>query len=90
MQSCPVNGQHFSYTGTSARNTTALAADLITVHSTTDCYLKFGAGTVTASSSNYDFHLVAGQYFYLRTNGATHIAAIRVSANGILYLNEER
>jgi hypothetical protein len=90
QQSCPVNGQHFSFTGTSARNSTAIASELVTVHATADCYLKLGGGTVTSAAGAYDFHLVAGQYFYLRTNGATHIAAIQVSAGGTLYINEER
>jgi len=89
-QTCPKNGQHFSTSGTSARNTTALTASLVTIHASADVYIKLGASDVVASSSNYDFHVVSGQYFYLRTNGSTHIAAIQVTAAGVFYINEER
>lgn len=89
-QTCPKNGQHFSTSSSSARNSTALTAALVTIHASEDVYIKLGNSTVTASSSDYDFHVLAGSYFYLRTNGATHIAAIRVSADGVFYINEER
>lgn len=89
-QTCPKNGQHFSTTATSARNTTAITSALTTVHCTQDVYLKLGDSSVVASSSDYDIHIVAGQYFYIRTNGATHMAAVRVSADGVFYVNGER
>jgi len=87
----PKNGQHFSTaTGSSARNGTAISADAVTVHTSTDVYLKVGGGTVEASSSDYDMHLVAGAYIKLSMNGKTHIAARAVASEGVFYINDEK
>lgn len=90
FQSAPKNGQHFTTSGTSARNSTAISSDSATVHASADVYLKIGTSGVVASSSDYDMHLIAGAYVQIPTRGATHIAAIQVSAAGVFYINEEK
>ena len=86
----PRNGQHFSTSGTTARNTTAISADSVTVHASQDVYFKVGGSSIEASSSSYDMHLAAGAYVEITMNGATHIAAIQVSTAGVFYINEEK
>lgn len=86
----PKKGQHFSTSGTSARNSTSISADAVTVHASADVYFKVGDSTVTASSSDYDMHLVAGAYIKFPMNGKTHIAAIQVSSAGVFYINHEK
>jgi hypothetical protein len=86
----PKNGQHFSTSATSARNTTAISSDTVTVHASADVYFKAGTSTVTVSASDYDMHLAAGTYIELVMNGHTHVAAIRVSADGVFYINDEK
>ena len=86
----PKNGQHFSTSGTSARNATAISADTVTVHCSADTYYKMGGIAVVASASDYDMHLVAGAYIELTMNGATHIAALQVTSAGVFYINDEK
>jgi len=90
FQSAPKNGQHFATTTTSARNSAPISSDSVTVHASADVYLKAGNSGVVASSSDYDMHLIAGAYVQFPTRGATHIAAVRVSADGAFYINEEK
>lgn len=90
QQTCPKNGQHFTTSGTSARNSVAVSGELVTIHASQDCYIKIGDSAVVAAANDYDMHVVANQYFYLRMNGKTHIAAIQVSSSGTFYINEEK
>ena len=88
-------GAHsISTSATSARNTTAFAATtrILSLYATQDVYVNFGDSSVTASSSSHFFP--AGVYydFSLGGEGAgrfTHVAALRVSADGVLRISEK-
>ncbi|MCB9983774.1 MAG: hypothetical protein H6861_08925 [Rhodospirillales bacterium] len=89
------NGAHVVATsGTSARNSTAFDADtrVISVYATEDVYLNFGDSSVSAGTSDHFFP--AGVYYDVALGGGatahdTHVAALRVSTNGQLYISEK-
>jgi hypothetical protein len=76
---------------TVASNRTALptgcvAGDILRIASSQDCYVKFGTVTVTATTSDVLF--LAGAEFMKVPAGATHIAGIRVGADGVLQVTK--
>ena len=80
-----------SITGTSAR--VALPSgvgheDVLRLASTTDCYIKFGDSTVEATTSDALF--TAGVELFKVPAAATHVAAIQVSASGVMTVTELR
>lgn len=89
------DGAHSIGVGSSsARNSTAFSADtrVIGLYATTDMYVRLGDGTVSASASDHFFP--AGVYYDISIGGDaaaldTHIAAVRVSADGVLYISEK-
>ena len=83
-----------NFTSSSASNSTAFdaATHVVSLYATEDIYLKFGDETVTATTSDHFFP--AGIYYDVsigdEANGhATHIAALRVSGDGVLYISEK-
>jgi hypothetical protein len=80
--------QQIAFTASSARQTNAFAADrlLISVYATKDCFIRTGDNAVTASVT--DHFLPAGFYASLALKGHTHIAVIRNTENGTLYISE--
>lgn len=83
-----------STSASSARNSAAFNADtrIISVYATQDVYLAFGDSSVTATSSDHFFP--AGVYYDVAIGGdgtghATHLAALRVTDNGTLYISEK-
>lgn len=80
--------QQIAFTNSSARQASAFAADLIavSVYATKDCFIKTGDNTATAA--NTDHFLPAGFYTTVALKGHTHIAVIRSSENGTLYISE--
>ena len=81
-------------TVTSARNTTPFGADtrVISLYASQDVYIKFGDSTVTATTSSHFFP--AGLYYDMAVGGDgtghyTHIAVLRVSADGIVRISEK-
>ena len=83
-----------SITASSTRNTTAFDPDtrIISLYATTDLYLKFGDSAVTATSSDHFFP--AGIYYDIAIGGDgaghyTHLAALRLTADGNLYISEK-
>lgn len=89
------DGAHsVAVTASSARNVTAFANEtrVISVYATSDMYVRLGDSSVTASSSDHFFP--AGVYYDIAVGGDakahdTHIAALRVSADGTLYISEK-
>lgn len=78
----------------SARNTTAFDADtrVISVYATQDAYLKFGDSSVAATASDHFFP--AGVYYDISIGGDgtahdAYVAALRVSADGSVYISEK-
>lgn len=87
----PASGVAVAYTGTSA-SSSAINSHSGTVRlvATTDCFVEFGpanAGTVTAAA-NTSMFLPAYMPEYFSVANATKIAAIRLSADGTLYISQ--
>jgi len=81
-------------TATSARNSTAFAADtrVISLYATGPVYIKFGSSSVTATTS--DHYFPAGVYYDVAIGGGAvaqygYIAALRVDTNCTLYISEK-
>ncbi len=58
------------------------AGQIVRIACDTDCYIAFGTSSVNATATNDLF--MAGVEYLQVPNGATDIAAIRVSADGVL------
>ena len=88
-------GAHsFSTSAVSARNSTAFDADtrVVSVYATEDTYIAFGDDSVTASGS--DHFIPAGLYYDFAIGGDgtghyTHLAALRVTTEGDVYISEK-
>ncbi len=89
------SGAHvISSAASSARNTTPFNADtrVISVYASEDVYINFGGASVTATSSDHFFP--AGTYYDFAIGGDgtghyTHIAVLRVNADGNVYVSEK-
>jgi hypothetical protein len=89
----PGGSQKIEFTSSSAANAVAFnsATKVISIVATEDVFIKTGDASVTATTS--DHFLPAGTYEYISIRGFkraqhTHIAAIRASADGVLYISE--
>ncbi|MEM7651432.1 MAG: hypothetical protein AAF204_05050 [Pseudomonadota bacterium] len=78
----------------SARNATAFADEtrVVSLYATQDVYISFGGATVTASTSDHFFP--AGVYYDIALGGDatghfTHVAVLRASADGQVYVSEK-
>lgn len=78
----------------SARNVTAFDTNtrIVSVYATADVYLNFGDSAVTASASDHFFP--AGVYYDFAIGGdqvghATHLAVLRASQDGTVYISEK-
>ena len=83
-----------SASSSSARNVTAFTDDthVISIYATEDIFLRFGDSSVTATTSDHFFP--AGLYYDVSlgevANGhATHLAVLRVTADGTVYISEK-
>jgi hypothetical protein len=77
-----------------ARNASAFNSDtkIISLYATEDVYIKFGASDVVATTSDHFFP--KGLYYDLAIGGGdtkqySHISALRVSANGSVFVSEK-
>jgi hypothetical protein len=81
-------GHSISVTATSARNATAMTdTKIVSLYATVDVFLKLGDDTVVATTSDHFFP--AGVYYDIHIKDNTHIAAIRASSDGTLYISEK-
>lgn len=79
--------QKVNTTATTARSTAfASETKVIGIWATQDMFVRMGGSSITAA--NTDHFIPASQYFRLPTKGNLYIAAIRSSADGILYISE--
>ncbi len=88
------NAHSITTSATSAKNTTAFDSEtrIVSLYATEDIYVKFGTSSVTATTSDhffpkgiyYDFSIGGGN-----TSQFTHIAALQVSAAGVVYISEK-
>jgi len=88
------NAHSISVTATTAKNTTAFDADtrVASLYATEDMYVKFGDSSVTATISDHFFP--KGIYYDFAIGGgkvkqSIHVAAIRVTTDGTLYISEK-
>jgi len=89
------SGAHaISATASSARNATGFGADtqVISLYATVPVYVKFGTSGVTATAS--DHYFPAGVYYDFSIGGGkvghyTHMAVIRASSDGTVYISEK-
>lgn len=58
------------------------AGDVVRIASTTDCYIRFGDSSVEAAATDAVFPI--GSEFLKVPSGATHMAFIRVTADGVI------
>ena len=86
----PINGQKVAASGTTARTATAFENNDIGIYCATDCYIKFGDSTVTATTTDggYDMLVAAGSRQDVRNGGASHVAVILASGSDTVYINE--
>lgn len=78
----------------SARNSVAFSPDtrIVSIYATQDVYLNFGGATVSAGSSDHFFP--AGVYYDVAIGGdgtghASHLAALRATTDGQVYISEK-
>ncbi len=78
----------------SARNSTAFdsATKVVSVYATVPIYIKMGGSGVTAAST--DHYFPAETYYDFAIEGAsgahmTHIAVLRASGDGMVYISEK-
>jgi hypothetical protein len=86
----PGTVQVVAYTGTAARTTNALATDCVVVRlvSSTDCYIKIGTGSPTATTSDVFLPASTPEYFKVSGESTLKISAIQSSASGNLNVCE--
>lgn len=82
--------------GTAARNATSFAADtqVVSLYATIPVYVRFGGGTVTATTSDhffpdgvyYDFSIAGGD---AKGPHFTNVAVLAVSGTGSVYVSEK-
>ena len=82
-----------SITGTTARTSSAFNTNTraIEVYSDTDCYIQTGDNTIEATTSDHFLPAEHSRVYSIggdRLTQHTHIAAIRKSINGTLYISE--
>lgn len=77
-------------TGASAATTNAMAitTGVVRVLSTTDCYLAIGTGTPAATSSSLFLPAYAVEYFRVDGGSTVKVAALAVTAAGVLNVVE--
>jgi len=61
------------------------SGDVLRVGSTTDCYIIFGSVSTDADSDDHLF--TSGVEYMSVPSGVTHLAAIRVAADGVLTMS---
>ncbi len=83
-----------NFSASSARNVSAFSDEtrVISIYATQNMYVRFGDDAVSADSGDHFFP--AGQYYDVAIGGDgaghhTHIAAIRVDTDGVLYVSEK-
>lgn len=90
-------GAHkITVSGTTARNSVAFAdtttgvqnaQKVISLYSTTDCFIRFGDSSIVATTDDHFYP--AGLFYDFAVNANdTHVAVIQATAGGTLYASE--
>jgi len=86
----PSTTQTVAISGTSAATSNALSKETVVIRvvSTTNCFIKIGTNTPTATTA--DVPLISGVPEYFRVEGykTLKVAGIQMSASGTLYVTE--
>lgn len=84
----PARAQNIAVIATTVRNGVDFGANvtLVELTPTQDMFVKFGSGTVEATSS--DVFLASGGIYTYHTKGNPRIAAIRSTTDGTLRITE--
>ena len=86
------NGQKITVTATTATNSVALGQGHVMIHATNPCFIRLavnGSGTAVVDT---DMYIAANTPYMIKIGKTaanvayTHICAIRVSADGVLYI----
>ena len=83
----PKSTTAIAYTAVAGVNATPFACQVVRLHSTTDCYVKFGDLSTLAALVT-DMFLKANTPEYFTMRGNSRISAIRDSVSGTLYVTE--
>jgi hypothetical protein len=83
----PTTTQNKAYTVASAAIANAVGGEirLVRVWCTTDCHIKVG---ITPTATTADIPITAKVAEYIPVNGGDKLAAIRISADGVMYVTE--
>ena len=83
----PKSTTAIAYTAVAGVNATPFACQVVRLHSTTDCYVKFGdLSTLAAIVGDMFLKAYTPEYFSMRGN--SRISAIQSAAPGSLYVTE--
>lgn len=83
----PARANNVTVTGTTARSSAVGGmVKVVELTPTVDMFIKMGDSTVNATTS--DIFIAAGVVYDFHMKGNTHIAAIRSSTSGTLYITE--
>jgi len=83
-------GVNIATSGTSAgavlaTNTVGSVANLVRIAATASAYVRIGTGAQTAVST--DMMISPGEAIVVATNGNTHVAALQVTAAGVVQVS---
>lgn len=86
----PSTSQTVSVSSSSAATANALNRNTVVVRlvSTTNCFIRIGTGTPTATVADVFLPAFTPEYFRVSGNNTLRIAAIQSSASGSLYVTE--
>jgi hypothetical protein len=82
----PAVAQKVSFSGTTAKNSTAFTRKIIRLVASENCFIKFGASNVEAA--NTDHFLPSGVVEYFHAVPHLYVAVIQSTASGTLYISE--
>lgn len=86
----PSTTQTVAISGTSAATANALNKNIVVVRvlSTTNCFIRFGTGTPTATTADTPIVAFTPEYFRVDAQDTIKVAGIQMSAGGSLYVTE--
>lgn len=86
----PSTTQTVAISGTSAATSNALNLNTVVIRvvATTNCFIKIGTGTPTATTSDVPLMASVPEYFRVNGNDTIKVAGIQMSASGSLYVTE--
>jgi hypothetical protein len=86
----PGTTQTVSISGSSSATSNALGKDTVVIRvlSTTNCFIKIGTGTPTATTADTPLTASVPEYFRVDGSQTLKVAGIQMSGSGSLYITE--